>query len=161
MTGIIKSAVSTAFVLALSTVAVTGYAMDKDKSSKSGSWPSFSKVDTDKSGSISMDEARAVPGLADTFTQYDKNNDGQLSKSEYESAKKSASKSSKSSSQSGAAGAGSSSSAGSSDTNASTTTSPSGNGGAGAGDGAGGSSGAGAGAGGAGGAGAGGSGSGR
>ena len=90
MTGIFKSAVTTAFVFALSTVAITGYAADKDKSSKSSDWPSFRKVDTDKSGSISMDEARSIQGLSDNFTQYDKNNDGQLSRSEYEAAKKSA-----------------------------------------------------------------------
>ena len=90
MTGIFKSAVTTAFVVALSTVAAAGYAADKDKASKSPDWPSFRKVDADKSGSISMDEARSIPGLADTFTQYDKNNDGQLSRSEYESAKKTA-----------------------------------------------------------------------
>ena len=55
-------------------------------------WPTFRKADNDNNGAISMDEARSVQGLGDSFAQHDKNSDGQLSRSEYESAKKSASK---------------------------------------------------------------------
>ena len=114
MNVIVKSAVTAAFAFALSAVSVATLAADK--SSKANEWPSFNKVDTDGNGAISMDEARAVPGLADTFAQYDKNNDGQLSKSEYESAKKAAHKSASKSSASG--------SAGSSGSSSSTTTKP-------------------------------------
>jgi hypothetical protein len=93
MNGTLKSAVSLVFALALSTVSVAAFAADKS-SSKADNWPSFKKVDADNNGAISMDEARSVPGLADSFTQYDKNSDGQLSQSEYESAKKAIRKSS-------------------------------------------------------------------
>lgn len=65
----------------------TLYAADVDKKAKE--WPTFKKADADNNGNISMDEARTVgTGLADNFAQYDKNSDGQLSRSEYESAKK-------------------------------------------------------------------------
>lgn len=132
MKGIAKSIISTTFIFALSSFAVATYAADsssgaagssgkssateKSSSGASGSsssrekWPSFKKVDADSNGAISMDEARSIPGLADSFTQYDKNNDGQLSKSEYESAQK-AHKSGKSSS-SGSSGSMGSSGAG-------------------------------------------------
>ena len=114
MNVIVKSAVTAAFAFALSAVSVATLAADK--SSKATEWPSFKKVDTDNNGSISMDEARAVPGLADTFAQYDKNSDGQLSKSEYESAKKAAHKAaSKSSSTDGSSGSSGSSSSKSTD----------------------------------------------
>lgn len=53
-------------------------------------WPSFRKADNDNSGAISMDEARGISGLGDNFAQYDKDGDGQLSRSEYEAAKKAA-----------------------------------------------------------------------
>src|SRR5581483_11017968 len=84
--------------LAVSALSLGAYAADTEKSStgKSGSWPSFKQADADSNGAISMDEARAVQGLGDNFAQYDKNGDGKLSRSEYESAKKAASKSSKS-----------------------------------------------------------------
>lgn len=53
-------------------------------------WLTFRKADNDNNGSISMDEAQSVQGLADNFAQYDKDSDGKLSRSEYESAKKAA-----------------------------------------------------------------------
>src|ERR1051325_3626307 len=99
---IVKSAVTAAIAFAVSAVSVATLAADK--SSKANEWPSFKKVDADNNGSISMDEARSIPGLADTFTQYDKNNDGQLSKSEYEAAKKAAHRSASKSSMGGSAG---------------------------------------------------------
>ncbi|HEX7045662.1 MAG TPA: hypothetical protein VF203_13730 [Burkholderiales bacterium] len=51
-------------------------------------WPSFRQTDADKSGAISMDEARRVQGLGDRFADYDRNTDGQLSRSEFEAAKR-------------------------------------------------------------------------
>lgn len=69
---------------------VSGAVYAGDKEGKEGkSWSSFQKADADSNGAISQDEARNVPGLADAFTSADKNGDGQLSKSEYEAAKKS------------------------------------------------------------------------
>jgi Ca2+-binding EF-hand superfamily protein len=119
MNGIVKSTVAAMFAMTLSAVSVA--TMAADKSSKSESWPSFKKVDTDKSGAISQDEARAVPGLVDNFTQYDKNGDGQLSKSEYEAANKAA----KAAHKSGGGMSGSSSSGASSATSPSSSPAPS------------------------------------
>lgn len=62
---------------------------DKSSADKSGK-STFQSADADGNGAISMEEARSVPGLADKFAQADKNGDGQLSKSEYESAVKGA-----------------------------------------------------------------------
>ena len=56
-----------------------------DKGGKQGT---FKQHDADGNGAISMDEARSVPGLSEKFSKADKNGDGQLSKSEYESAVK-------------------------------------------------------------------------
>jgi len=95
MHGFIKLAIPAVIAMGLSAVSVTAMSAEgKDKSS-SKEWPSFRKVDADNNGAISQDEARNVSGLAN-FTQYDKNNDGQLSRSEYESAKKGKSAASKS-----------------------------------------------------------------
>ena len=52
-------------------------------------WPSFRKADNDNNGAITMEEARTVPELGENFAEYDQNKDGRLSRSEYESAKKS------------------------------------------------------------------------
>lgn len=85
MNAVIKTGIVTLFALGLSSVAVTATAAQgKDKKD----WPSFRKADADNNGAISQDEARSVTGLGDSFAQYDKNSDGQLSRSEYESAKK-------------------------------------------------------------------------
>lgn len=97
MNGVTKSV-----ILALAVTALPLVATAAEKSSKD--WPSFKNVDTDKNGMVSQDEARAVSGLSDTMTSYDKNGDGQLSSSEYESAKKAA-KSGTSGSGSGSSGA--------------------------------------------------------
>jgi hypothetical protein len=116
MNGIFKSSVATVFALALSTVAVTATAAEgKDKASKD--WPSFRKADADNNGAISQDEAKTVSGLGNTFAQYDKNSDGQLSRSEFEAAMKSGSSgagSTSSPSSSGSSGSSSSPSSGSS-----------------------------------------------
>lgn len=46
--------------------------------------PSFSEVDKDDSGYISIDEAPAVPGLSEQITEVDENADGKISRGEYE-----------------------------------------------------------------------------
>jgi hypothetical protein len=102
MNGVTKSV-----ILALAVTALPFAATAAEKSDKASSkdWPSFKKVDADNNGAISQDEARTVSGLSDTMTSYDKNGDGQLSKSEYESAQKAA----KSAGKAGKSGASSSS----------------------------------------------------
>lgn len=71
-------------VLATSAWTLTAHAAQEQKG-KPGEWASFQKVDADGSGMISKEEASAVQGL--DFSKADRNNDGQLSKSEYEAAK--------------------------------------------------------------------------
>lgn len=75
-----------AVAMALSAMSLVAFGAGEkaDKGAKS----TFQTVDADGNGAISMEEARAVPGLAEKFAQADKNGDGQLSKSEYESAMK-------------------------------------------------------------------------
>lgn len=127
MNRITKSAI--AVVFALSAVSMTAFAAES-KSSKSGEWPTFKKADADSNGAVSMDEAKTVPGLSDNFTQYDKNGDGQLSRSEYEAAKTSASKSSGKSSSSSSKSSDSMGSSGSSSGGAASGSSTGGTGGA-------------------------------
>ena len=93
-----KTSNVTAAVVAATMVCASavGLAAGEQKGAASKGTTSFQKVDTDANGAISMDEARAVPGLADNFTKADKNGDGQLSKSEYESAMKGQNKAKKS-----------------------------------------------------------------
>lgn len=74
-----KTAAAVLFGFALCTV--SAYAAD---------WPTFRKADSDNNGSVTMDEAVGVQGLRENFAQYDKDSDGKLSRSEYESAKRSA-----------------------------------------------------------------------
>jgi hypothetical protein len=143
MNGIVKSSIATVFAFALSTVAVTATAAEgKDKAAKD--WPSFRKADADNNGAISQDEAKTVSGLGNTFAQYDKNSDGQLSRSEYESAKKAKSGSAKSGQDSSGA-AGSSGSSGSGSSAGSGSSGASGSGSSSGSNGSGGSSGSGSG----------------
>lgn len=88
------------FGITVSAISLGSFAADEGQ----GSWPTFRKADADNSGAISMDEARTVQGLGDNFGQHDKNSDGQLSRSEYESAKKAASKAGGAGSATGSAG---------------------------------------------------------
>lgn len=91
--------VTKAVILALAVTALPLAAQAAEKGEKaSKDWPTFKKVDADNNGAISMDEARTVSGLSESFAPYDKNGDGQLSKSEYESAKKAQKSAGKSSS---------------------------------------------------------------
>lgn len=71
--------------VAMSAISAVAFGAAGDKSGKQGS---FKQHDADGNGAISMEEARAVPGLSEKFSKADKNGDGQLSKSEYESAAK-------------------------------------------------------------------------
>ncbi|MBC3765643.1 hypothetical protein [Neptunicella marina] len=48
-----------------------------------GGFTPFSELDTDNSGSLSMQEAAADSALAQKFEQLDTNKDGQLSEAEY------------------------------------------------------------------------------
>lgn len=87
--------------------AVSGFAVGASAAGEGAvgkDWPSFRKADNDNNGAISMDEARGIGALGDSFAQYDKNSDGQLSRSEYESAKKAASKAGGAGEQTGSAG---------------------------------------------------------
>lgn len=72
--------------LAMSAVSAVAFGAG-EQGAKQGS---FKTHDADGNGAISMEEARAVPGLSEKFSKADKNGDGQLSKSEYESAAKGA-----------------------------------------------------------------------
>lgn len=88
------------FGVAVSVVSLGAFAAAEGK----GSWPTFREADADSSGAISLDEARTVQGLGDGFAQHDKNSDGRLSRSEYESAKKAAKKADGAGSVTGSAG---------------------------------------------------------
>jgi hypothetical protein len=77
---------SVAVALTLAALPFTVQAASSSTEAKD--WPTFKTADADSSGAVSADEARSVAGLAENFASYDKNGDGQLSRSEYESAKK-------------------------------------------------------------------------
>lgn len=70
--------------VAMSAVSVVAFGAGE----KGGKQGTFKTHDADGNGAISMEEARSVPGLSEKFSSADKNGDGQLSKSEYESAVK-------------------------------------------------------------------------
>jgi hypothetical protein len=72
--------------VAASAFAVSANAAKDEKGAKAGGWASFEKVDADRNGMVSKEEAGSVQAL--DFSKADKNNDGQVSKSEYEAAKK-------------------------------------------------------------------------
>lgn len=44
---------------------------------------SFEQLDQDRSGYLNKDEARGREGLADTWSSWDKNDDGQLNRAEF------------------------------------------------------------------------------
>jgi Ca2+-binding EF-hand superfamily protein len=48
-----------------------------------GEAPEFTKIDKDKNGYVSKDEARAAPEIMELFASVDVNKDNQLSTSEY------------------------------------------------------------------------------
>jgi len=70
--------------VAMSAVSIVAFGAGE----KGGKHGTFKTHDADGNGAISMEEARSVPGLSEKFSSADKNGDGQLSKSEYESAVK-------------------------------------------------------------------------
>lgn len=51
-------------------------------------WPAFRETDRDANGTLSLDEVRSIPVLADGFALHDKNGDGRLSRAEFEAAKR-------------------------------------------------------------------------
>ena len=55
---------------------------------QSKTWPTFREADRDANGTLSLDEVRTVPVLADEFALHDKNGDGRLSRAEFEAAKR-------------------------------------------------------------------------
>lgn len=81
MAGVVTSALGWSLVLACAVAPAAAQQAD---------WPSFRKADSDSNGVISMDEARSVRGLGETLADHDKNGDGRLSRSEYETAKRAA-----------------------------------------------------------------------
>ncbi|MBI3897097.1 MAG: hypothetical protein HY308_02240 [Gammaproteobacteria bacterium] len=107
-----RIAKSVAVAMALAALPFAAQAAD----SSAKDWPTFKKADADSSGAVSVDEARSVTGLSENFASYDKNGDGQLSRSEYESAKKAqkGGKAGETSNSSGSSGSSSTGSTGSS-----------------------------------------------
>ena len=72
-------------------IPLAGVAADKTKpTSKTETSPgaTFDTLDANKDGRISMPEASADPKLVEAFSTADKNGDGYLDNSEYESAAK-------------------------------------------------------------------------
>lgn len=53
-------------------------------------WPAFREADRDANGTLSLDEVRTIPVLAEEFALHDSNGDGRLSRAEFEAAKRSA-----------------------------------------------------------------------
>lgn len=68
-------------------IPLAGVASDDKEKPKSSSETSgsFDALDTNKDGRISMPEASADPKLIESFSKADKNGDGYLDASEYES----------------------------------------------------------------------------
>jgi len=79
-----KTKLLAATVLAL--VPLAGLAGEGDKDTPSPSGATFDTLDANKDGRISMPEASADPKLVEGFSTADKNGDGYLDNSEYESA---------------------------------------------------------------------------
>lgn len=66
-------------------IPLAGVAADGDKTATSPAGASFDTLDTNKDGRISMPEASADPSLVETFSTADRNGDGYLDNSEFES----------------------------------------------------------------------------
>ncbi len=64
--------------------AVGGYEIEIERSPGEAATSAFRKVDTDSSGFIDREEAKAVAGLQ--FAEADNDNDGKLSSAEFEAA---------------------------------------------------------------------------
>lgn len=70
---------------AIAMIPLAGFAAEGDKSTPSPSGATFDTLDANKDGRISMPEASADPSLVETFSTADKNGDGYLDNSEFES----------------------------------------------------------------------------
>jgi hypothetical protein len=69
-------------------IPLAGFAADQtpDPAMPAGQSASFDTLDANKDGRISMPEASADPKLVESFSSADKNGDGYLDASEYDSA---------------------------------------------------------------------------
>ncbi len=75
----------------LASIPLTGVAADGDKTQPAipaGQSGTFESLDTNKDGRISLPEASADAKLVETFSTTDKNGDGYLDNSEYDSRRK-------------------------------------------------------------------------
>jgi len=70
---------------ALALIPLAGVAAEGDKTTPSPAGASFDSLDANKDGRISMPEASADPDLVEGFSVADKNGDGYLDNSEFES----------------------------------------------------------------------------
>ena len=70
---------------ALALIPLAGLAGEGDNSTPSPSGATFDTLDANKDRRISMPEASADPKLVESFSTADKNGDGYLDNSEYES----------------------------------------------------------------------------
>jgi hypothetical protein len=70
---------------ALALIPLAGLAGEGDNSTPSPSGATFDTLDANKDGRISMPEASADPKLVESFSTADKNGDGYLDNSEFES----------------------------------------------------------------------------
>jgi hypothetical protein len=70
---------------ALALIPLAGIAAEGDKTTPTAAGATFDSLDANKDGRISMPEASADPDLVEGFSVADKNGDGYLDNSEFES----------------------------------------------------------------------------
>jgi hypothetical protein len=80
-----KKTLLAAAVLALAPLAALAAEGDKQPATPAGQSGSFDMLDANKDGRISMPEASADPSLVENFSSADKNGDGYLDNSEFDS----------------------------------------------------------------------------
>lgn len=77
-----------AVAAALAMIPLAGIAAEGDKTTSPRAGATFDTLDANKDGRISMPEASADPDLVESFSVADKNGDGYLDNSEFESSAK-------------------------------------------------------------------------